>query len=216
MALTACGSGSATGVGTLDPASAYILQVGGQDTAQQPDASPAGTAPSGEGVIPGDGSNGPGAMPTTKVGYGYVLKDSDGGKQKITVKSMTCGKTSIPGGMDEQGNDVPYTPRSGKQFCTVRGTVENVGNGPLGSMTFLKNVMVGQSRYVQNHIDLSASDDLASSRQTAPGYMVDINPGDVVEWVSVYEVPKGKTPDAIVVQDDMDFPLMLLALPDPS
>lgn len=112
------------------------------------------------------------------------------GKFAFTVKSVTCGKTSV-------GTNQFLTKEAQGQFCLLDITVKNTGDE-------------AQSLFSSNQKLLNASGQKYSADDTATMYASsdgsgswysNINPGNSVEGTIVFDLPKDQTPVTAELHD---------------
>lgn len=111
------------------------------------------------------------------------------GKFEFVVKGVECGKTTI-------GTNQYLTKNAQGQFCLMTVSVKNIGNeaqGFFGSNQKLLNA--NNQQY--------AADDTAGAYldQNYSTLFSNINPGNSVEGVIVFDIPKDQTPVAAQLHD---------------
>lgn len=110
------------------------------------------------------------------------------GKFEFVVKSATCGKPNV-------GSDFTTKTAQG-QYCLLAVAVKNIGSE-------------AQSLYSGNQYLYNASGQKYSADDTATYYAApsgstwydDINPGNSVEGVIVFDIPKDQTPTSAELHD---------------
>ncbi len=117
---------------------------------------------------------------------GEVARD---GKFEFTVASMECGKTSV-------GTNEYLTKQAQGQFCLVNVTVKNIGNE---AQTFDSS-----SQYLYDAANAKFSADGTASLYANPQgstFLNQINPGNSVTGILVFDLPKDKTPTTAELHD---------------
>lgn len=112
------------------------------------------------------------------------------GKFEFVVKSVKCGNLSV-------GAD--YTTKTAQgQYCFLTVSVKNIGNEP--QSLFSSN----QYLYNAENQKYSADDEATyTAGGSAATWYSDINPGNSVEGVIVFDLPKDKTPVTAELHDSM-------------
>lgn len=121
---------------------------------------------------------------TAKIGE--VARD---GKFEYTVASVECGKTSA-------GTNEYLTKQAQGQFCFVNVTVKNIGNE---AQTFDSS-----SQYLYDAANAKFSADGTASLYANPQgstFLNQINPGNSVSGILVFDLPKDKTPVTAELHD---------------
>jgi hypothetical protein len=127
----------------------------------------------------GSGVTRPEDKPATTVKLNEAAKD---GKFEFVVKGVECGKTTI--GTNE------YLKKDAQgQFCLMTLSVKNIGNEAQGFFGSNQKLLNAQSQQF-------AADDTAGAYldQNYSTLFSNINPGNSVEGVIVFDIPKGETP----------------------
>lgn len=104
------------------------------------------------------------------------------GKFEFVVKGVECGKTTI--GTNE------YLKKDAQgQFCLMTVSVKNIGNEAQGFFGSNQKLLNAESQQF-------AADDTAGAYldQNYSTLFSNINPGNSVEGVIVFDIPKGQTP----------------------
>lgn len=117
---------------------------------------------------------------------GEVARD---GKFEFTVASMECGKASV-------GTNEYLTKQAQGQFCLVNVTVKNIGNE---AQTFDSS-----SQYLYDAANAKFSADGTASLYANPQgstFLNQINPGNSVTGILVFDLPKDKTPITAELHD---------------
>lgn len=104
------------------------------------------------------------------------------GKFEFVVKGVECGKTTI-------GTNQYLTKNAQGQFCLMTVSVKNIGNEAQGFFGSNQKLLNAESQQF-------AADDTAGAYldQNYSTLFSNINPGNSVEGVIVFDIPKGQTP----------------------
>lgn len=111
------------------------------------------------------------------------------GKFEYTVASVECGKASA-------GTNQFLTKQAQGQFCFVNVTVKNIGTE---AQTFDSS-----SQYLYDAANAKFSADGTASLYANPEgstFLNQINPGNVVSGIVVFDLPKDKTPVTAELHD---------------
>ena len=111
------------------------------------------------------------------------------GKFEFTVASVECGKPSV-------GTNEYLTKQAQGQFCLVNVTVKNIGSE---AQTFDSS-----SQYLYDAANSKFSADGTASLYANPQgstFLNQINPGNSVSGILVFDVPKDKTPVTAELHD---------------
>lgn len=105
------------------------------------------------------------------------------GKFEFTVQSVECGKTSV-------GTNEYLTKKAQGQFCLLKLTVKNIGDEKQSLFSSNQKLFnaAGQEYSADDTATMYASSDDAST------WLNDINPGNSVSGVIVFDLPKDQTP----------------------
>lgn len=122
----------------------------------------------------------------TAPGLNDAVRD---GKFEFTVKKVDCGKTKI-------GSSMLGTKAQG-QFCLVSVKVENIGDE--AQSMFGDN----QLMFDQEGREFSADTEAAIYLDNAQTLWEEINPGNSINGVVVFDVPKNAVPESIELHDSM-------------
>lgn len=122
----------------------------------------------------------------TAPGLNDAVRD---GKFEFTVKKVDCGKTKI-------GSSMLGTKAQG-QFCLVNVKVENIGDE--AQSMFGDN----QLMFDQEGREFSADTEAAIYLDNAQTLWEEINPGNSINGVVVFDVPKNAVPESIELHDSM-------------
>ena len=117
---------------------------------------------------------------------GEVARD---GKFEFTVASLECGRASV-------GTNEYLTKQAQGQFCLVNVTVKNIGNE---AQTFDSS-----SQYLYDAANAKFSADGTASLYANPQgstFLNQINPGNSVTGIIVFDLPKDKTPITAELHD---------------
>lgn len=132
----------------------------------------------------GDGTTDSGDSEATAGGIGDAVRD---GKFEFVVSKVDCGRTSV-------GDDLLGKQAQG-QFCLVSLTVENIGDEP--QTLFGDNQRLFDDRDREFSADTEAAVYLKSSQTL----WEEINPGNQVSGVVVFDVPKNAQPQRLELHD---------------
>jgi hypothetical protein len=111
------------------------------------------------------------------------------GKFEFTVASVECGKPSV-------GSNEYLTKQAQGQFCLVNVTAKNIGSE---AQTFDSS-----SQYLYDAANSKFSADGTASLYANPQgstFLNQINPGNSVSGILVFDVPKDKTPVTAELHD---------------
>jgi hypothetical protein len=122
----------------------------------------------------------------TAPGLNDAVRD---GKFEFTVKKVDCGKTEI-------GSSMLGTKAQG-QFCLVSVKVENIGDE--AQSMFGDN----QLMFDKEGREFSADTEAAIYLDNAQTLWEEINPGNSINGVVVFDVPKNAVPESIELHDSM-------------
>lgn len=111
------------------------------------------------------------------------------GKFEFIVKGVECGKTTI-------GTNQYLTKNAQGQFCLMTVSVKNVGNEAQGFFGSNQKLLNAQNQQY-------AADDAAGVYvdQNYSTLFSNINPGNSVEGVIVFDIPKDQTPVTAQLHD---------------
>lgn len=126
------------------------------------------------------------SKPATTAKLNEVARD---GKFEFTVTSVECGKTSA-------GTNQYLQKQAQGQFCFVNVTVKNIGNE---AQTFDSS-----SQYLYDAANAKFSADGTASLYANPEgstFLNQINPGNSVSGILVFDLPKDKTPVTAELHD---------------
>ena len=114
---------------------------------------------------------------------------ADDGKFEFTVASISCGQASV-------GQDQYLTKAAQGQYCLMNVSVKNIGSE---AQTFdASNQFVFDAQNHKYSADSTASDYANPSGST---FLNDINPGNSVSGIVVFDIPKGVTPTVAEIHD---------------
>lgn len=149
--------------------------------------SAAGGSDSNKSASTGSGSSVKTESKETVAKVGEPARD---GKFEFTVKSVTCGKSSV-------GTNQYLTKTAQGQYCLMDLTIKNIGNE--------KQSLLSSDQKLFNAAGQEYSaDDTATmynSTDTASTWYNDINPGNSVSGVIVFDLPKDQTPVSAELHD---------------
>jgi Domain of unknown function (DUF4352) len=134
-----------------------------------------------DGSTGGNGGSGDG---TTEVGIGDKARD---GQFTFTVKSVECGKRSIGSGFTKE--------KAQGQYCLVNVTVKNTGNEPQLMDSSSSTCTSGTSSTPPAAMRSLAIDESQNF------FLQEINPGNSVKGIIVFDIPKGGQPDRLELHD---------------
>jgi hypothetical protein len=140
------------------------------------------------------GSNGDSSKPNTaktenKATTAKLNEVARDGKFEFTVASVECGKPSV-------GTNEYLTKQAQGQFCLVNITAKNIGSE---AQTFDSS-----SQYLYDAANSKFSADGTASLYANPQgstFLNQINPGNSVSGILVFDVPKDKTPITAELHD---------------
>jgi hypothetical protein len=111
------------------------------------------------------------------------------GKFEFTVKKVDCGKTKIgPAG---------FGTKAQGQFCLVSVKVENIGDE--AQSMFGDNQLL----FDQQGREFSADTEAAMYLDNAQTLWEEINPGNTLNGIVVFDVPKNAVPTSLELHDSM-------------
>lgn len=116
-------------------------------------------------------------------GIGSAVRD---GKFRFTVTKMTCGKTLI--------GSADFGSKAQGEFCLVNLSVKNIGDKPQTLFGDNQKLFIGKREY-------SADTEAGIYLDNAQSFIEEINPGNSLKGVVVFDVPKGANPDKIELHD---------------
>lgn len=148
----------------------------GSATTSAKGAAPAAAAPATEA-----GEDAP--VEEAAAGIGTPVRD---GKFEFTVHSVEPGGSTI--------GDEPFAHEAQGQFLFVKVSVANIGDEPQSFFGDNQYLYVGQSRY-------SADSEAAIYLDDAQSLYEEINPGNSLEGVIVFDVPAGAVPTSLELHD---------------
>lgn len=135
------------------------------------------------GIACSSGGDKGGAQPSASVGQ--AVRD---GKFEFTVNNVNCGQARV-------GNDVTGETAQG-QFCLVNLTVKNIGTeAQMLDASSQKGFSSDGSKYDANSM---ASVD---ANQGTTTFLNNINPGNQVTGMVVFDIPKDKTLAKVELHD---------------
>ncbi|HVX58448.1 MAG TPA: DUF4352 domain-containing protein [Candidatus Saccharimonadales bacterium] len=125
------------------------------------------------------------AAPTVKIG-----QEADDGNFAFTVTSIKCGEPNVT---DRSG----YLTKSAQgQYCLLNLTVKNIGNKA--------QTLDSMSQYLFNSSNQKYSSDSEATIYENPTngtFLNSINPGNTVNGIVVFDVPKDVTPVTAELHD---------------
>jgi hypothetical protein len=129
---------------------------------------------------------GSGGADTSEPGIGDPVRD---GKFEFTV-------TKVRTGVKKVGGEYLSTAAQG-QFVLVSVTVENIGDEPRAFSAS------SQTMYDADDREFSADDSASIYLDDSNSFYTEINPGNKVKGVVVFDLPKGVSPARIELHDSM-------------
>lgn len=133
----------------------------------------------------GGGDDSPADGGATSAGLNDPVRD---GKFEFVVKKVECGETEI--------GDKYLSTKAQGQFCQVAMSIENVGDEP--QSLFGDNQKLFDAKGREFSADTEAAIYLDASSQTL---WEEINPGNKVDGVVVFDVPKKLEPTRLELHD---------------
>jgi len=127
------------------------------------------------------------SKPAEVAKIGQAVRD---GKFEFTVTGFTCGKTSV--------GDNPYLMKQAQgQFCMLNLTIKNIGDQQQSLLSSDQKLFNAAGQ------EYSADDTatMYNSTDTASTWYNDINPGNSVSGVIVFDLPKDQTPVSAELHD---------------
>ena len=111
------------------------------------------------------------------------------GKFEFTVKSVECGKTSV-------GTNQYLTKTPQGQYCFMAVSVKNIGDQAQSLFSANQKLLNAQNQQY-------AADDTATLYAAPNGssWYSNINPGNSVEGIIVFDIPKDQTPVTAELHD---------------
>jgi Domain of unknown function (DUF4352) len=125
-----------------------------------------------------------GAAKTSTPGIGQAALD---GQFTFTVRSFSCGTTTIGAGI--------LAATAQGQFCVANVTVLNHGQEAQTLDSSSQFAFIGSKKYS------TSTDALTASPQAEKFFLQEINPGNSVSGIVVFDVPKGQSPDRLELHD---------------
>lgn len=117
-------------------------------------------------------------------GIGTRVKD---GQFTFVVNSVRCGKRSLGQGM--------FKAEAQGEFCLVAMKVKNTGNEPQFMDSGSQYLFIGDKKYS------ASSDALIAIEEFENFFLEEINPGNSVKGIVVFDIPKGGEPDRLELHD---------------
>jgi hypothetical protein len=112
------------------------------------------------------------------------------GKFEFTVKGVTCGKETV-------GTNEYLTKKAQGQYCLMDLTVKNIGNEK-------QSLLSSDQKLFNKDGQEYSADDIATmynSEDSTSTWYSDINPGNSVSGVIVFDIPKDQTPVSAELHD---------------
>jgi hypothetical protein len=119
-------------------------------------------------------------------GVGNAVRD---GKFEFTVRKVECGKKRV--------GTADFGTTAQGQFCFVYVKVENIGKE--------SQTLDGGSQYLygENGAKYDADTEAAIYLDDAKSFLEDINPGNAVDGIVVFDIPKNATPTRLELHDSI-------------
>jgi hypothetical protein len=143
------------------------------------------------GKTPG-GSSSKSDTPAHLAGIGDPVRD---GKFQFTVKKVTCGFRQI-------GTNQFLRKKAQGQFCLVTVTVKNIKNEPQTLLDSEQKAYVGSAQYsVDTEAGFAANE--GGSGDSTNVWLQEINPGNSVTGVLVWDIPAGRKLSKLELHDSV-------------
>lgn len=135
-----------------------------------------------------NGSKAEASKTDTEVTLAKIGEAAADGKFEFVVKSVECGKTSVG------GQYLTKTPQG--QYCLLNVTVKNIGDESQGLLSSNQKLFNAEGKQY-------AADDTATAYAAPDGgtWYSDINPGNSVEGIIVFDLPKDQVPVSAELHD---------------
>jgi len=136
---------------------------------------------------PTGGSTAADGSTTVQAGLGTAVRD---GNFEFVVKSVKCGVPSV--------GDSTLGARAQGQFCLVTLSVKNIGTDP--------QTMIDSNQTVFSAAGAKFEPSTTAELYANPSnsfFVTDINPGNSMSGVLIYDVPKTMVPASIELHDSM-------------
>lgn len=131
-----------------------------------------------------DGGGGGSDDAAETTGIGSPAAD---GKFTFTVNDFECGVKKVGTG--------PFAEKAQGEFCVAELTVENTGDEAQLMDASSQYLYVGDKEYSAD------SEVVLSDKRAEAFFLEDINPGNTVDGIVVWDVPEGAQPDRLELHD---------------
>lgn len=167
---------------------AIIIGVNGGGSEDAPAAATVGTGAEGNtSNATDDSADVDSADSQATAGLGDKVRD---GKFEFTVKKVDCGKTRI--------GSAAFGTKAQGQFCFVSLKIKNIGDE--AQTMFADNQYLFDQKGRKSSADVDAAMYMGDRAQTL---WEEINPGNVLKGVVVFDVPKNAEPTSLELHDSM-------------
>lgn len=141
-----------------------------------------------------------------EMGTSYELVDFEDPdyRETMTVKSVECGLTELPGaapnwewdGSDSSPRTLPVEADPGMAFCRLTATWQNTGKKPMVGWTDFENLVTADgTEYAEDEKAREATQQL---NECSPYSCSTINPNTpAFDVVKIYQVPEGTQPASV-------------------
>jgi hypothetical protein len=127
------------------------------------------------------------AATEASAGLGDKVRD---GKFQFTVKKVDCGKTRI--------GSAAFDTKAQGQFCLVSLKIKNIGNE--AQSMFADNQYLFDEKGRKSSADIDAAMYMGDRAQTL---WEEINPGNVLKGIVVFDIPRNAEPTSLELHDSM-------------
>lgn len=87
-------------------------------------------------------------------------------------------------------------------FCSVEGTFTNKGSAPIDQIPFLGNLETADQKSFSPYEDnVSIAAALFGEDRLIPVSVANVQPTQTVQWVEIYQIPRGSRPTAIIEEN---------------
>ena len=138
-------------------------------------------------TTPNGGTTAGNGTVTAPAGIGTAVRD---GNFEFVVKSLKCGVPTV--------GDASLGATAQGQFCLVTLSVKNIGTAPQTMIDSNQTVLSAAGA----KFDPSTTAELYAN-PSSNFFVTDINPGNAMSGVLIYDVPKTMVPTSIVLHDSM-------------
>jgi hypothetical protein len=130
------------------------------------------------------GAGGPGAAGT--VGLNQAARDGD---LEFTVSKVECGKSEV--------GEEPIVAKAQGQFCLASMRVKNIGKESVDLLTSQ------QTAYNASNAKYKVDDTATYYIAESSSFVITINPGNTVDAVLVYDIPKDQSIAKLELHDSL-------------